>query len=172
MQIQTKVAVVMGSDSDFTVMNAALEALHALGIPYVLKVVSAHRTPLLMYEFAQSADESGIGVIIAGAGGAAHLPGMLAALTHVPVIGVPVPHGSLNGQDALYSIVQMPKGIPVATVAIGGAFNAGILAAQMLSIGSDEEAQAVKSRLIVWRKQQSIQSEGKILKDPFAVMDV
>lgn len=160
------VAIVMGSDSDFPLMKEAAHALHALGVGYELKVVSAHRTPLEMVDFAQKADERGIRIIIAGAGGAAHLPGMLAAITHLPVIGVPVPHGPLQGQDALYSIVQMPKGIPVATVAIGGAFNAGILAAEMLAIATDDEARSLKQRLIAWRKEQSGQSLKKTLLDP------
>lgn len=165
-----KVAIVMGSDSDFSVMRAAAEALHTLKVPYLLKVVSAHRTPLEMVAFAQEADGAGIRLIIAGAGGAAHLPGMLAALTHLPVIGVPVPHGPLQGQDALFSIVQMPKGIPVATVAIGGAFNAGILAAEILAIGEDKDAKELKTRLIAWRKDMHKASLEKVLQDPFSAL--
>jgi 5-(carboxyamino)imidazole ribonucleotide mutase len=126
------VAIVMGSDSDLSVMKDAAEALRRFGVEAEMSVVSAHRTPQEMASFAQSARQRGIRVIIAGAGGAAHLPGMIAAYTELPVIGVPVPIGPLQGNDALLSIVQMPKGVPVATVAIGGAFNAGVLAAQIL----------------------------------------
>ncbi len=128
------VAIIMGSDSDWPVMQGAAEALRLLGVPFSKEVVSAHRTPLEMVEFATHARRRGVCVIIAGAGGAAHLPGMVAAITELPVIGVPVPVGPLQGNDALLSIVQMPKGVPVATVAIGGAFNAGILAAQILGV--------------------------------------
>lgn len=163
-----KVAIVMGSDSDFSIMRDAAEALHTLGVGYQLRVVSAHRTPLEMVAFAQEADTAGIRVIIAGAGGAAHLPGMIASLTHLPVIGVPVPHGPLQGQDALYSIVQMPKGIPVATVAIGGAFNAGMLAAEILATGEHEEAKALRKRLIAWREEMKQASLKKVLNDPYA----
>ncbi len=132
------VAIVMGSDSDFSVMSAAAEILKNLGVQYSMSVVSAHRTPKDMLDFAAHARAKGVRVIIAGAGGAAHLPGMIAAVTELPVIGVPVPIGPLQGVDALYSIVQMPKGVPVATVAIGGAWNAGLLAAQIIgSSGND-----------------------------------
>ncbi|MBW2736797.1 MAG: 5-(carboxyamino)imidazole ribonucleotide mutase, partial [Deltaproteobacteria bacterium] len=124
-----KVSVIMGSDSDYPVMKAAAEALEALEVPSEVRIISAHRTPQEMADFAREARGRGIGVIIAGAGGAAHLPGMVAAQTELPVIGVPVPMGHLQGQDALLSIVQMPKGVPVATVAIGNAYNAGLLAA-------------------------------------------
>jgi 5-(carboxyamino)imidazole ribonucleotide mutase len=126
------VAIVMGSRSDLPVMKDALEALETLGVAGELAVVSAHRTPAEVARFAQGARARGIRVIIAGAGGAAHLPGMVAAYTELPVIGVPVPIGPLQGKDALLSIVQMPKGIPVATMAIGGAWNAGVLAAQIM----------------------------------------
>ena len=129
------VAIVMGSDSDFSVMKEAGMALKEFGIPFEAQVVSAHRTPQEMARFAGRAARRGIRVIIAGAGGAAHLPGMVAAFCDLPVIGVPVPHGPLQGQDALLSIVQMPRGVPVATVAIGSAFNAGILAAQIIACG-------------------------------------
>lgn len=128
------VGVVMGSQSDFPVMKAAGEALESLGVAHEARVVSAHRTPAEMATYARKARERGLRVIIAGAGGAAHLPGMLAAHTELPVIGVPVPVGHLQGQDALLSIVQMPKGVPVATVAIGSAWNAGVLAAQILGV--------------------------------------
>ena len=123
----------MGSDSDYPVLKDAAEALKLLGVSFTIEIVSAHRTPEKMRTFAQNATDQGVRVIIAGAGGAAHLPGMVAALTPLPVIGVPVAVGSLGGQDALYSIVQMPKGVPVATVAIGNAWNAGLLAAQILA---------------------------------------
>ena len=128
------VAVVMGSDSDWSVMRDAAETLAAFGIPYEVEVVSAHRTPRRMVAFGSEAAGRGIRVIIAGAGGAAHLPGMLASVTTLPVIGVPVPLAQLDGMDSLLSIVQMPAGIPVATVSIGGARNAGLLAARILSI--------------------------------------
>jgi 5-(carboxyamino)imidazole ribonucleotide mutase len=133
-----EVAVLMGSDSDWPVMQAAVQALASLGVASEARVVSAHRTPVEMIEFAAGAREAGFRVIVAGAGGAAHLPGMLAAVTELPVIGVPVPNGALGGEDALLSIVQMPKGVPVATVAIGGAWNAGLLAAQILGAGDDD----------------------------------
>lgn len=130
------VAVVMGSTSDWETMKGACDSLDELGVPYEKKVVSAHRTPDFMFSFAENARENGLKVIIAGAGGAAHLPGMIAAKTTLPVIGVPVQSRTLNGLDSLLSIVQMPGGVPVATTAIGkaGAINAGILAAQMLSM--------------------------------------
>ena len=128
------VSVVMGSDSDWTVMADASETLAAFGIPHEVEVVSAHRTPRSMIAFGAAAAGRGIRVIIAGAGGAAHLPGMLASVTTLPVIGVPVPLAHLDGMDSLLSIVQMPAGIPVATVSIGGARNAGLLAARILSI--------------------------------------
>lgn len=132
---QPLVAIIMGSDSDWPVMKAAAQMLADLGVAYEARVVSAHRTPDLMFEFAESAAQNGIKVIIAGAGGAAHLPGMVAAKTILPVLGVPVPSKHLNGQDSLLSIVQMPKGIPVATFAIGeaGAANAGLFAASILA---------------------------------------
>ena len=136
----SKVAIVMGSDSDLPIMRQAQEVLTELGIDSELGIVSAHRTPQKMYDFANSAHENGINVIIAGAGGAAHLPGMVAAMSPLPVIGVPVSATKLEGQDALLSIVQMPAGVPVATVAIDGARNAGILAAQILG-ASDPQIQ-------------------------------
>jgi len=127
-----EVAIIMGSDSDLPVMREAANILEKLGIDYDLDIVSAHRTPDKMYSFAKNAREAGFKVIIAGAGGAAHLPGMVASLTTLPVIGVPVKTAALSGVDSLYSIVQMPGGIPVATVAINGALNAGLLAARIL----------------------------------------
>lgn len=129
-----KVGVIMGSDSDWPTMKEACEILDELEIPYEKKVVSAHRTPGMMADYGKSARERGLKVIIAGAGGAAHLPGMTAAYTTLPVIGVPVKTSTLSGLDSLYSIVQMPNGVPVATVAIGKAKNAGLLAARILSI--------------------------------------
>lgn len=137
------VGIIMGSDSDWPVMRAAAQMLADFGVAYEARVVSAHRTPDLMFEFAEAAVERGIKVIIAGAGGAAHLPGMVAAKTTLPVLGVPVPSRHLQGQDSLLSIVQMPKGIPVATFAIGeaGAANAGLFAAAILATTDTELAQ-------------------------------
>ena len=132
------VGIIMASDSDLPVMSKAAEMLDQLNVPYELTVVSAHRTPDKMYEYAHSAKERGLKVIIAGAGGAAHLPGMTAAMTVLPVIGVPVQTKALGGVDSLYSICQMPPGIPVATVAINGALNAGLLAAKIVAIGDEE----------------------------------
>jgi 5-(carboxyamino)imidazole ribonucleotide mutase len=127
------VAVIMGSDSDWTVLSDAAQALTEFDVPYEARVVSAHRTPLDMADYARNAAGRGLRVIIAGAGGAAHLPGMVAALTPLPVIGVPVPLKYLDGMDSLLSIVQMPAGVPVATVSIGGARNAGLLAVRILA---------------------------------------
>ncbi len=127
------VAVVMGSDSDWTVMSAAVDVLKRFDIPHEVEVLSAHRTPEKMLAFGKSAVERGLKVIIAGAGGAAHLPGMLASVTPLPVVGVPVPLATLDGLDSLLSIVQMPAGVPVATVSIGGAFNAGLIAVKILA---------------------------------------
>lgn len=136
--IEAKVGIIMGSDSDLPVMREAADVLQEFGIPFELKIVSAHRTPDDMAEYGKTAHERGIHVIIAGAGGAAHLPGMTASYSPLPVIGVPVPSKHLSGLDSLYSIVQMPSGVPVATVAIGGAKNAGILAAQILATADSE----------------------------------
>ncbi|MED4882676.1 MULTISPECIES: 5-(carboxyamino)imidazole ribonucleotide mutase [Bacillus] len=145
-----EVGVIMGSASDWETMKNACEVLDELEIEYEKKVVSAHRTPDLMFDYAESARDRGIKVIIAGAGGAAHLPGMVAAKTTLPVIGVPVQSKTLNGLDSLLSIVQMPGGIPVATVAIGraGATNAGLLAAQILSIENPDIARKLENRRI------------------------
>jgi 5-(carboxyamino)imidazole ribonucleotide mutase len=132
------VGIIMGSDSDFEVMRGAAEALEEFDVRYEVRVVSAHRTPLGMAEYAQQAAGRGLKVIIAGAGGAAHLPGMVASLTTLPVIGVPVPLKYLDGMDSLLSIVQMPAGVPVATVSIGGARNAGLLAVRILAAGDEE----------------------------------
>lgn len=141
-----KVAIIMGSQSDLPTMQPAAEILEQLGVGYEIDIVSAHRTPQKMFDFAQHAHERGIRVIIAGAGGAAHLPGMVASLTPLPVIGVPVnSSNSIHGMDSLLSIVQMPNGVPVATVAIGAAQNAGILAAQILATGDDALLQRVSN---------------------------
>lgn len=142
------VAVIMGSKSDWDTMKHACDVLDELEIPYIKKVVSAHRTPDLMFQFAEEARDKGMKVIIAGAGGAAHLPGMVASKTTLPVIGVPVQSKALNGLDSLLSIVQMPGGVPVATVAIGksGAQNAGLLAAQILSINDVKLAEKLEKR--------------------------
>ncbi|MEK5521435.1 5-(carboxyamino)imidazole ribonucleotide mutase [Heyndrickxia sporothermodurans] len=144
----TKVGVIMGSISDWETMKHTSSILEELEIPYEKQVVSAHRTPELMFEYAENARGRGIKVIIAGAGGAAHLPGMVAAKTTLPVIGVPIQSKALNGLDSLLSIVQMPGGVPVATVAIGkaGAQNAGLLAAQILSIDDSEIANKLEKR--------------------------
>ena len=133
MNSQPQVSIIMGSDSDLPTMQGAIAICQQFAIPYEVAIISAHRTPDRMVEFAKAAHTRGIKVIIAGAGGAAHLPGMVAALSPLPVIGVPVTTRQLNGVDSLYSIVQMPKGIPVATVAIGNADNAGLLAVQILA---------------------------------------
>lgn len=140
---QPLVAIIMGSDSDWPVMQAAAQMLKDFGVPYEARVVSAHRTPDLMFSFAETAAQKGYRAIIAGAGGAAHLPGMVAAKTTLPVLGVPVPSKHLQGQDSLLSIVQMPKGIPVATFAIGeaGAANAGLFAIAMLATTDAELAE-------------------------------
>lgn len=140
--MSNKVAVVMGSKSDWTTMQAAVEILQKLGVEYHAEVVSAHRTPEKLATFAEEAVSQGYGVIVAGAGGAAHLPGMIAAHTRLPVLGVPVQSKALNGMDSLLSIVQMPKGIAVGTLAIGtaGAFNAGLLACQILALNDPELA--------------------------------
>jgi 5-(carboxyamino)imidazole ribonucleotide mutase len=135
---QALVGIIMGSDSDLPVMQEAADMLQQLAVPHEMTIVSAHRTPERLYDYARGAEARGLRVIIAGAGGAAHLPGMAASLTPLPVIGVPVKTSTLNGQDSLLSIVQMPPGVPVATVAINGAKNAGILAAQILGSGDDE----------------------------------
>ena len=147
------VGVIMGSDSDWTVMAAAAEALAEFDVEHEVRVVSAHRTPLGMTDYAQQAAARGLKVIIAGAGGAAHLPGMVAALTPLPVIGVPVPLKFLDGMDSLLSIVQMPAGVPVGTLAIGrsGAVNAALLAASILALADPALAQ----RLDTWRQSQT-----------------
>ncbi|MFJ7649795.1 5-(carboxyamino)imidazole ribonucleotide mutase [Lysinibacillus sp. NPDC097279] len=159
-----KIGVIMGSSSDWETMKHACDILDELQVPYEKKVVSAHRTPDLMFEYAEAARERGIHVIIAGAGGAAHLPGMVAAKTTLPVIGVPVQSRALNGLDSLLSIVQMPGGVPVATVAIGkaGATNAGLLAAQILSTTDVELANKLDARREA-TKQQVLESTGDLV---------
>ena len=153
MKLNPLVGVVMGSSSDWEIMRHAAEQLRNCGIPYEARVVSAHRTPDLLYEYAGSAGPRGLACIIAGAGGAAHLPGMLAAKTRVPVLGVPVPSRHLNGMDSLLSIVQMPRGVPVATFAIGeaGAANAGLFAAALLA----RHDAAIAEQLEAFRGAQS-----------------
>jgi 5-(carboxyamino)imidazole ribonucleotide mutase len=151
--MQPLVGIIMGSTSDWETMRHAAEKLEELGVPHETKVVSAHRTPQRLYDYATSAADRGLKVIIAGAGGAAHLPGMAASMTHLPVLGVPVESKALKGADSLYSIVQMPGGVPVGTLAIGkpGAINAGLLAAAILAT-SDE---ALTERLKAWRARQT-----------------
>jgi 5-(carboxyamino)imidazole ribonucleotide mutase len=159
------IAIIMGSQSDWQTMKNAAETLDALGVGYATRIVSAHRTPDRLYAFAKGAKAQGFKVIIAGAGGAAHLPGMTAALTSLPVFGVPVESHALSGQDSLYSIVQMPPGIPVGTLAIGkaGAINAALLAASVLALSDP----ALAGRLEAWRERQTaaVADEPKDLKD-------
>lgn len=143
-----EVGIVMGSDSDWPTMSAAADALDEFGIGYEADVVSAHRMPTEMIDYGRAAAGRGLRVIIAGAGGAAHLPGMLAAVTELPVIGVPVPLKHLDGMDSLLSIVQMPAGVPVATVSIGGARNAGLLAARILGAGQGPEAARIRQDML------------------------
>ena len=160
---QILVGIIMGSQSDWPIMKHASDTLADLAITHEKKVVSAHRTPDLLFEYAESASERGIEVIIAGAGGAAHLPGMTAAKTHIPVIGVPIKTKSLEGKDSLLSILQMPAGIPVATVAIGkaGSINAGLLAASILSIKYPN----INKKVLEFRKKQTrrVQKASKLL---------
>ncbi len=155
-----RIGIIMGSDSDLPVMAEAAAVLRELGLSYEMTIVSAHRTPKRLYEYAQRARERGLRVLIAGAGGAAHLPGMTAALTPLPVIGVPVQTKALSGQDSLLSIVQMPAGIPVATVAINGARNAGLLAAQILGTGDP----AILDRIEQFRREMEAQVLAKAEK--------
>jgi len=155
-----RIAIVMGSKSDWATMQFAADILTSLSVPFQCEVVSAHRTPDKLFSFAEQAADNGIQVIIAGAGGAAHLPGMLAAKTLVPVLGVPVQSAALSGVDSLYSIVQMPRGIPVGTLAIGkaGAANAALLAAQILAIHDAD----LSARLAIWRQTQT----DEVLNNP------
>ena len=156
-QSNPQVGIIMGSDSDLKIMKDAAVILEEFQVPHMITVMSAHRTPDRAVSFAKSAAEQGIKVIIAGAGGAAHLAGVMAALTHLPVIGVPIQSKSLNGLDSLLSIVQMPAGIPVATVAIDGARNAGLLAVQMLALGD----KALSEKLLAYKKKLKSSVEGK-----------
>ena len=151
------VGIIMGSDSDLPVMRAAIEMCEEFGIDYEVDIVSAHRTPEKLVAYSTSAEERGIKVIIAGAGGAAHLPGMVASLTVLPVIGVPVRSSSLDGMDSLLSIVQMPGGVPVATVAINGAKNAGILAAQIIGSGDSD----LRKKIAVYKNKLKSEVEQK-----------
>ena len=148
-----KVSIVMGSQSDYKIMKFSEKTLKNLGVNYEIKIISAHRTPKRMFEYASAADKNNIGVIIAGAGGSAHLPGMIAALTSIPVLGVPVESKKLKGLDSLLSIVQMPKGVPVGTLAIGedGAINAALLASSILSNNNNK----LKNKLKSWRLSQT-----------------
>ncbi|MGA8048039.1 MAG: 5-(carboxyamino)imidazole ribonucleotide mutase [Dermatophilaceae bacterium] len=161
------VGLVMGSDSDWPVMSAAAEALEEFGVGYEADVVSAHRMPHEMIEYGSSAAGRGLRVVIAGAGGAAHLPGMLASVTTLPVIGVPVPLKHLDGMDSLLSIVQMPAGVPVATVSIGGARNAGLLAVRILASGADEEAGRLREAMSAYqeRLRDLAHAKGAALRD-------
>ncbi len=160
--MKTPVAIIMGSQSDWATMKHAADILDVLGIAYEAKIISAHRTPDRLYEFAKGAKANGFHVIIAGAGGAAHLPGMAAAMTILPVFGVPVESKALSGQDSLLSIVQMPAGVPVGTLAIGkaGAVNAGLLAANVLALHDG----ALAARLSDWREKQT-SSVAQVPKD-------
>lgn len=156
-----KVGVIMGSISDYETMKECCSILENFGVEYIKQIVSAHRTPDIMFQFAEEAEKNDIKVIIAAAGGAAHLPGMVASKTTLPVIGVPIQTKSLNGMDSLLSIVQMPSGVPVATVAIGGSKNAALLAIQILSLSDNE----LKNKLIDYKKQieeDSIKSNEKL----------
>lgn len=152
-----RIGIIMGSDSDLPTMREAADICTEFAIPYEIKVVSAHRTPADMAEYGSNAHKRGIKVIIAGAGGAAHLPGMIAAFSPLPVIGVPVQSKSLHGQDSLLSIVQMPPGVPVATVAIGGGKNAGILAVQILSVSDTE----LHKKIIEYKERMARDSRSK-----------
>jgi 5-(carboxyamino)imidazole ribonucleotide mutase len=158
-----RVGVIMGSDSDWSVMSHAADALAEFDVAYEIGVYSAHRTPQRMLDYAQQAADRGVEVIIAGAGGAAHLPGMVASATPLPVIGVPVPLANLDGLDSLLSIVQMPAGVPVATVSIGGARNAGLLAVRILAVSDP----ALRSRIVAFQKDlaESVLAKDAALKE-------
>jgi 5-(carboxyamino)imidazole ribonucleotide mutase len=162
-----QVGIVMGSDSDWPVMEAAATALDEFSIPYEKDVVSAHRMPDEMIAYGRDAAGRGLRVIIAGAGGAAHLPGMLAAVTPLPVIGVPVPLAYLDGMDSLLSIVQMPAGVPVATVSVAGARNAGLLAARIIGAGDGDDAARVRSAMVDFQEQlrEIAHAKGAALRD-------
>ena len=158
---QAIVGLVMGSDSDWAVMEAAAEALREFGVPFEADVVSAHRMPEEMIAYGKSAAGRGLRMLIAGAGGAAHLPGMLASVTVLPVIGVPVPLKYLDGMDSLLSIVQMPAGVPVATVSIGGARNAGLLAVRMLAAGTDDFAENLRTKMSKFQAELAAVAHAK-----------
>lgn len=162
MSSTTQVGIIMGSDSDLPIMKEASNVLNDFGITNEMKIISAHRSPHLLAEYATSAHERGMKVIIAGAGAAAHLPGVTAAFTPLPVIGVPIKSKALEGMDSLFSIVQMPSGVPVATVAINGAKNAGILAAQILGTGNE----SIQKKILEFKKklsEESIRKNEKII---------
>lgn len=167
-QAPAVVGIVMGSDSDWPIMQAAAAICESLGVAFEARVVSAHRTPDLLFDYAETAAARGLRAIIAGAGGAAHLPGMLAAKTRVPVLGVPVPSKHLQGMDSLLSIVQMPRGVPVATFAVGeaGAANAALFAVAMLAAGDGEMAQALAGKLDDFRRRQSEKALALTLPRP------
>lgn len=159
------VGIIMGSDSDLPVMQAAADMLEELGVAYEMDIVSAHRTPQKLHDYADSAEARGLKVVIAGAGGAAHLPGMVAAVSLLPVIGVPVSATKLQGMDALLSIVQMPAGVPVAAVAIDNAANAGILAAQMIALGDSELMERLRAYKLGLRDKVIAKSSALRCKD-------
>jgi 5-(carboxyamino)imidazole ribonucleotide mutase len=161
MSEQPLVGVVMGSDSDWPVMEAVSTVLDEFDVPHEVDVVSAHRMPREMLEYGLKAAERGLRVLVAGAGGAAHLPGMLASVTPLPVIGVPVPLQHLDGMDSLLSIVQMPAGVPVATVSVGGARNAGLLAVRILAAGDGEQASALRQRMSAFQAELNAQATAK-----------
>lgn len=164
--LQPVVGIAMGSDSDLPTMQAAIDALAEFGVRHEVRVLSAHRTPFEMLEYARTAAERGLRVLIAGAGGAAHLPGMLASATPLPVIGVPVVANQLSGWDALLSIVQMPAGVPVATVAVGNARNAGLLAVRILGAGDDR----LRAAMVEFqaRTAESVRAKDSALREQFA----
>ena len=167
-----QVGLVMGSNSDWPVMRGAAEALEEFGVSFEADVVSAHRMAREMIDYGESAHSRGLRVIIAGAGGAAHLPGMLASVTPLPVIGVPVPLKHLDGMDSLLSIVQMPAGIPVATVSVGGARNAGLLAVRTLAAGDSAEASRLRGRLVAYQRElsESAHAKGQALREEASQM--
>jgi 5-(carboxyamino)imidazole ribonucleotide mutase len=170
MSTAPQVGIVMGSDSDWPVMEAAAQALAEFGVPVEVDVVSAHRMPEAMVDYGREAAGRGLRVIVAGAGGAAHLPGMLAAVTPLPVIGVPVPLKHLDGMDSLLSIVQMPAGVPVATVSIAGARNAGLLAVRILATGVDPEAARLRKAMTAFQDdlRRQATAKGERLRERYA----
>ena len=172
-QVPPVVGIVMGSDSDWPVMEAAATALEEFDVPFEVDVVSAHRMPRDMLAYGEQAADRGLRVLVAGAGGAAHLPGMLASVTALPVIGVPVPLAHLDGMDSLLSIVQMPAGVPVATVSIGGARNAGLLAARILGSGEGEEAARIRAAMVEFQAElrESALAKGRALRERASELD-